>query len=362
METLIAKYHLHPIIDHFTIALLGIGVLADVAGYAISALLGNRSPRARSLGDRLRGAALVLLVPGAISAIFSRFTGESEAERVWDTISPAAQHILFSDTSSAAFLSHAVLGTYLMYAFVALAGVGEVLMACARGVAQSLSAVQDRNRRSGNPLYPCPLAAPGRDAAACFAWMAGSIVEFQKIIEPLTNPTAHGGEADDAFHLVCPSLPGYGFSDKPTRTGWNVQRIANAWSELMLRLGDKRYAAQGGDWGGAVTTCIGFQDPANCLGIHVNLPLVLHLLVRIDPSSSDLTVTEKIGVRWLPVLQRLGLRVLQGTEYAAADRWLRPQRLARRPNGLDPREVLGMDRLRRAVRRTSLPATNCSTM
>jgi len=121
----------------------------------------------------------------------------------------------------------------------------------------------------------------------------GSIVEFQKIIEPLTNPTAHGGEAADAFHLVCPSLPGYGFSDKPTRTGWNVQRIANAWSELMLRLGYKQYAAQGGDWGAAITTCIGFQDPANCLGIHVNLPLVLHLLVRIDPSSSDLTVTEK---------------------------------------------------------------------
>jgi uncharacterized membrane protein len=122
METLIAKYHLHPIIDHFTIALLGIGVLADVGGYAIASLLGNRSSRARSLGDRLRGAALVLLVPGAISAIFSRFTGESEAERVWDTISPAAQQILFSDTGSAPFLSHAVLGTYLMYAFVALAG------------------------------------------------------------------------------------------------------------------------------------------------------------------------------------------------------------------------------------------------
>jgi uncharacterized membrane protein len=122
METLIAKYHLHPIIDHFTIALLGIGVLADVAGYAIVALLGNRSPRARRFGDRLSGAALVLLIPGAISAIFSRITGESEAERVWDTISPAAQKILFSDTGSAPFLSHAVLGTYLMYAFVALAG------------------------------------------------------------------------------------------------------------------------------------------------------------------------------------------------------------------------------------------------
>jgi uncharacterized membrane protein len=121
METLIAKYHLHPIIDHFTIALLGIGVLADIGGYAIASLLGNRSSRARSLGDRLRGAALVLLVPGAISAIFSRFTGESEAERVWDAISPAAQQILFSDTGSATFFSHAVLGTYLMYAFVALA-------------------------------------------------------------------------------------------------------------------------------------------------------------------------------------------------------------------------------------------------
>ena len=121
METLIAKYHLHPIIDHFTIALLGIGVLADVAAYAIMALLGNRSPRAARLSDRLSGAALVLLIPGAISAIFSRITGESEAERVWDAISPAAQKILFSDTGSATFLSHAVLGTYLMYAFVALA-------------------------------------------------------------------------------------------------------------------------------------------------------------------------------------------------------------------------------------------------
>lgn len=121
----------------------------------------------------------------------------------------------------------------------------------------------------------------------------GSIVEFQKVIGPLTNPTAHGGEAADAFHVVCPSLPGYGFSDKPTRTGWNAQRIAKAWSELMLRLGYKRYAAQGGDWGAVVTTCIGFQDTANCLGIHVNLPLILHLLMRIDPASSDLTAAEK---------------------------------------------------------------------
>ena len=121
MEILIAKYHLHPIIDHFTIALLGMGVLADVAGYVIARLFGNRSSRAKGLGDRLNGAALVLLIPGAISAILSRITGESEAARVWDTISPVAQQILLSDTGSATFLSHAVLGTYVMYAFVALA-------------------------------------------------------------------------------------------------------------------------------------------------------------------------------------------------------------------------------------------------
>jgi uncharacterized membrane protein len=121
METLIANYHLHPIIDHFTIALLGVGVLADVAGYLIAIMFNNRSARIKCLGDRLRGAALVLLIPGAISAVLSRFTGESEAERVWDTISPAAQAILFSDAGSARFLSHAVLGTYLMYTFVTLA-------------------------------------------------------------------------------------------------------------------------------------------------------------------------------------------------------------------------------------------------
>jgi pimeloyl-ACP methyl ester carboxylesterase len=116
----------------------------------------------------------------------------------------------------------------------------------------------------------------------------GSIVEFHKVIEPLTNPTAHGGDAKDAFNVVCPTLPGYGFSDKPARVGWNVQRIAKAWSELMPRLGYKRYAAQGGDWGAAVTTCIGIQDPANCIGIHLNMPIVTP-----DATAADLTEKEK---------------------------------------------------------------------
>jgi epoxide hydrolase len=116
----------------------------------------------------------------------------------------------------------------------------------------------------------------------------GSIVEFHKVIDPLANPTAHGGDAKDAFHIVCPTLPGYGFSDKPAHAGWNVQRIAKAWSELMPRLGYERYAAQGGDWGAAVTTFIGLQDPANCIGIHLNMPIV-----AADPSAPDLTDREK---------------------------------------------------------------------
>ena len=117
----------------------------------------------------------------------------------------------------------------------------------------------------------------------------GSIVEFHKVIEPLTNPTAHGGEARDAFHVVCPSLPGYGFSSKPARSGWNVQRIARAWAQLMPRLGYARYAAQGGDWGAMVTTCIGIQDAANCVGIHLNMPIA-----PPDPATlNDLTEREK---------------------------------------------------------------------
>ncbi|BBZ28480.1 epoxide hydrolase [Mycolicibacterium madagascariense] len=99
----------------------------------------------------------------------------------------------------------------------------------------------------------------------------GSIVEFQQVIGPLTDPTAHGGSAQDAFHVVCPSLPGYGFSGKPAETGWNTNRIARAWDTLMVRLGYDRYGAQGGDWGAAVTTDIG-RNVGSCVGIHTNMP------------------------------------------------------------------------------------------
>jgi pimeloyl-ACP methyl ester carboxylesterase len=104
-----------------------------------------------------------------------------------------------------------------------------------------------------------------------YGW-PGSIVEFLKVIEPLTQPELHGGSADDAFHLVCPCLPGFGFSDKPATTGWGVGKIAKAWNSIMLHLGYDAYYAQGGDWGSAVTTAIGMQNLGQCKGIHVNMP------------------------------------------------------------------------------------------
>jgi pimeloyl-ACP methyl ester carboxylesterase len=120
----------------------------------------------------------------------------------------------------------------------------------------------------------------------------GSIVEFLKVIGPLTDPTAHGGEAADAFHLVIPSLPGYGFSDKPARPGWGVERIADAWARLMARLGYRRYGAQGGDWGTSVSTSIAQQDPEHVAGIHLNPPLA-----PPDPATfDDLTDRERAAL------------------------------------------------------------------
>ncbi len=109
----------------------------------------------------------------------------------------------------------------------------------------------------------------------------GSVVEFSHVVGPLTDPTAHGGKAEDAFHLILPSLPGYGFSGKPTRSGWNLDRIARAWTELMSRLGYDRWVAQGGDWGSAVTSAIGMKAPPGLAGIHVNMAVA-------RPSAEDM--------------------------------------------------------------------------
>ena len=101
----------------------------------------------------------------------------------------------------------------------------------------------------------------------------GSIVEFHKVLEPLTNPTLYGGRAEDAFHVVAPSLPGFAFSGKPAETGWGVERIADAWADLMQQLGYGAFVAQGGDWGSAVSTAIAARHPDRCTGVHLTLAM-----------------------------------------------------------------------------------------
>src|SRR5882724_7434680 len=140
----------------------------------------------------------------------------------------------------------------------------------------------------------------------------GSIIEQMKIIEPLTNPTAHGGTAADAFHLVIPSLPGYGFSGEPTKPGWNPVSIAKAWATLMQRLGYTKYVAQGGDWGNAVSEVMALQQPPGLLGIHSNMaatvpPDVSKALSAGGPPPAGLSPEEKFAWDGLADFYKNGL-------------------------------------------------------
>jgi pimeloyl-ACP methyl ester carboxylesterase len=150
---------------------------------------------------------------------------------------------------------------------------------------------QFRTRIDGLGIHFVHVRSPeptARPLVMTHGW-PGSIVEFQKVIAPLVDPVGHGGRAEDAFHVVCPTLPGYGFSDKPTTPGWNAERIADAWNVLMGRLDYAHYFAQGGDWGAVVTTQIGLRHAGACLGIHLNMPIVMP-----DPETmTDLTALEQ---------------------------------------------------------------------
>ena len=198
----------------------------------------------------------------------------------------------------------------------------------------------------------------------------GSVIEFMKIIGPLTDPTAHGGKAEDAFHLVLPSLPGFGFSDKPTDTGWGVPRIAMAWITLMARLGYDRWVAQGGDWGAAVTTAIGVIRPPACAAIHVNMPLVF----PTPEDLADMTPMEAAAAASLKHYQDWdsGYSKQQGTRpqtlgYGLTDSpmgqaaWIYEKMWAWTDNSGNPEDALTMDEMLDNIMLYWLPATGASS-
>ena len=148
----------------------------------------------------------------------------------------------------------------------------------------------------------------------------GSVFELLKTVGPLTDPTSHGGRAEDAFHLIMPSMPGYGFSGKPKGTGWDPDRIARAWAELMKRLGYTHYVAQGGDWGSPVSSAMARHAPAGLLGIHINLPAtvppeVAAALARGAPAPAELSGTERAAYESLDTFYKKyrGYAVMMGT-------------------------------------------------
>jgi pimeloyl-ACP methyl ester carboxylesterase len=197
----------------------------------------------------------------------------------------------------------------------------------------------------------------------------GSVVEFLDVIGPLADPPAHGGKAEDAFHVVAPSLPGYGFSDKPASTGWGLQRTARAWAELMARLGYGRYAAQGGDWGSMVTTSIGIQDPDHVVGIHLNMVIGFP-----GPDDAELSETEQAALASVNeyMANDSGYSKQQSTRpqtlgYALVDSpsgqcaWILEKFWSWSDTAGDPVGALGADRILDNVMLYWLPATAASS-
>ena len=173
----------------------------------------------------------------------------------------------------------------------------------------------------------------------------GSIVEFLKLIGPLTDPAAFGGNVEDSFHVVVPSLPGFGFSQKPTETGWTVSRIATAWVELMKRLGYTHWAAQGGDWGAVVTTALGAIRPEGLLGIHLNTQYAFPC------TDTRHAVARRALRRGHPrPLHRRTRWIKPPSAHEARDRRICSGGLSGRPSSLDLRKVPVQNRQPRARR------------
>ena len=196
----------------------------------------------------------------------------------------------------------------------------------------------------------------------------GSVVEMMQVIAPLTDPVRHGGSAADAFHVVVPSLPGYGFSEKPKSAGWNVPRIAAAWATLMGRLGYDRYVAQGGDWGSMVTATMGAAGGEHLAGIHLNMVVVrpdrqLELTAHEQAMFEDLATYQRVGSGYMNQQstrpQTLGYGLVDSPVGQAA--WIAEKFWEWTDHGGDLNSILSFDQILDNVMHYWLPGTGASS-
>ncbi len=197
----------------------------------------------------------------------------------------------------------------------------------------------------------------------------GSVIEFMEAIGPLTDPVAHGGKAEDAFHVVVPSLPGYGFSGRPAKVGWGVEKIGQAWAELMRRLGYTRWFAQGGDWGAIITTTMGGQAPEGLAGIHTNMPVARPTREDYADPSPEVAEAKAAGEKYKTFDS--GYSAIQSTRpqtigYALVDSpvalagWIYEKMWSWTDNTGSPLDALSMDAILDNVMLYWLPANGAS--
>ena len=197
----------------------------------------------------------------------------------------------------------------------------------------------------------------------------GSVIEFMEVIGPLTDPVAHGGKAEEAFHVVVPSLPGYGFSGKPAANGWGVEKIGRAWAELMRRLGYTRWFAQGGDWGAIITTTMGRQAPEGLAGIHTNMPVARPTREDYAEPSAEVEAAKVAGEKYKTFDS--GYSAIQSTRpqtigYALVDSpvalagWIYEKMWSWTDNKGSPLDALSMDAILDNVMLYWLPANGAS--